>query len=96
MSSFIHELENINLPEYYYIQEIEFDNYIKDSSLLPLQNNMFPIITSNNFKTSFSYNIIPLKKIIKNKIIRKTFSDTKLNIRRRELYKIHKIHTIIT
>ena len=83
--------------EYYYIiKEIEFDynfnNYIHNYGM-PIKSNLFPLITKKDFKNNFKSNInkcniINTKKSKQKYYSTRILSTTKLNKRKRELYKL--------
>lgn len=81
---------------YYIIKEIEFDcnfaNYIHNYGM-PIKSNLFPLITKENFNQNFKnninkYTIVNTKKHKNKYYSTRILSTTKLNKRKRELYKL--------
>ena len=81
---------------YYIIKEIEFNcnfaNYIHNYGM-PIKSNLFPVIIKEDFKHNFKnninkYTIVNTKKSKNKYYFTRILSTTKLNKRKRELYKL--------
>ncbi len=81
---------------YYIIKEIEFNcnfaNYIHNYGM-PIKSNLFPIIKKEDFNHNFKnnvniYTLVNTKKPKNKYYSTRILSTTKLNKRKRELYKL--------
>ena len=77
---------------YYIIKEIEFDSNFNNYDM-PIKSNLFPIIKKEDFNHNFKHNVniytlVNTKKLKNKYYSTRILSTTKLNKRKRELYKL--------
>ena len=84
----------IDFDEHYYIiKELEFNDTLDYA--IPMNSHIFPIITEEDFKHSFKNNV-NIYTIVNTKNIKKKYcstivlSTTKINKRKKKLYKLNK------